>query len=217
MSAAPVVNEATPFFRLARWVLRTGFGLAQGMRVEGLQWIPASGPCLIAANHVSWLDPPALGCCVPQRQLHFMAKKELFTRPVLGPLIRALGSFPVDRGQADRASLRAALQLLQAGRTVCVFPEGTRSDGGPMKPWYTGLALLAQQANVDIIPAAVLNSRWLLEERRRGKRKPMWIRFGPPVSTEGVEGRGRERMEQIQDRCRARVEELLAGMREENF
>ena len=201
-------SDATPFFRLAQVVLRGLFQSFQGLEIEGLEHIPSSGPCLVVANHSSWLDPPALGCAIRHRQLHYMAKHELFERPLLGPVIRALGAFPVDRGQADRRSLRTALQLLEQGRIVCLFPEGTRQDGEHMGEWLVGAAMLALHAQVPIIPVALYNTRQLLEDRHLPRRGPIRILVGPALDIAGLQGSGKTRMLEIQRRGREAVEEL---------
>jgi 1-acyl-sn-glycerol-3-phosphate acyltransferase len=210
-----LAGDATPFYRFTQLVLGTGFRVARGVKVEGLEHIPVSGSCLIVANHSSWLDPPVLGCFVPHRQMHFMAKRELFDRPVLGRLIHWLGAFPVERGQADRRSLRIALDLLASGRIVTVFPEGTRSDGVTMGAWNLGMAMLASRADVNIIPAALKHTRDLLEDRKlRQTPRPIRIRFGPPIGLGDMEGNGKARLVQIQSRCHATVQSLLEAMGE---
>lgn len=205
--------EAPVLYRLAQLLLRTGFSLLQGLKIEGLEHIPASGPSLIVANHLSWLDPPLLGCCVPHRQLHFMAKAELFEQPLLGPLIRRLGAFPVERGQADRKSLRVALQLMAEGRIVCLFPEGTRGESYQMQPWHVGMAMLAHHAQVQVIPAALTRTRNLLEDRAlRPARKPVWIRFGPPLKLSDLRSTGKSRLTEIQELCFEGVQSMLDQM-----
>jgi len=178
-----LAGDASAFYRLAQGVLRTTFASLQGLRVDGLENIPTQGPCLVVSNHCSWLDPPVLGCCLKHRQLHFMAKKELFERPLLGHLIRALGAFPVERGQADRKSLRLGLDLLSQGRIVCLFPEGTRGDGGPMGHWHVGIAVLAHHAQVPIVPAALAGTRSLLEDRHQ-KLATNWPHLEPAIGAE---------------------------------
>jgi len=142
-----------------------------------------------------------------------MAKKELFERPWLGPLIRSLGAFPVERGQADRKSLRLALELLAQGRIVCLFPEGTRGQGGTMQPWHVGVAMLAHHAQVPIIPAALMHTRNLLEDRAlRPPRRPIRVRFGPAINLSSLAGTSRERLHKIQELSFTGVERLLHGM-----
>lgn len=205
--------EASAFYRVAQGVLRLTFGILQGLKVEGAEHVPSSGGCLIVCNHCSWLDPPVLGCSLRRRQIHFMAKRELFDRRGLGPLIRALGAFPVERGQADRKSLRLALDLLGRGRIVCLFPEGTRGEGGAMQEWHVGLAMLAHHAQVPVVPAALVNTRDLLEDRNlTPPRRPIRVRFGPALSFTSLNGTSRERLQKIQDLSFAGVERLLNGM-----
>lgn len=204
-----MAGDASAFYRVAQEVLRFSFRVLQGLEVDGLENVPGHGACLIVSNHCSWLDPPVLGCSLAHRQLHFMAKKELFMRPGLGRVIRALGAFPVERGQADRKSLRLALELLGQGRIVCLFPEGTRGNGGPMGAWHVGVAMLAQHAGVPIIPAALTGTRNLLEDRAQNpRRRPIGVRFGPPLRLESFTGNTRERLYQIQEGVR----QLLDGM-----
>lgn len=204
-----MAGDASAFYRLAQEVLRFSFRALQGLEVDGLEHVPKQGACLMVSNHCSWLDPPVLGCSLAHRQLHFMAKKELFERPGLGRVIRALGAFPVERGQADRKSLRLALELLGQGRIVCLFPEGTRGQGGPMGAWHVGVAMLAHHAGVPIVPAALTGTRNLLEDRaQKPRRRPIRVRFGPALHFASLTGSTRERLHQIQ----ASVRQLLDGM-----
>jgi 1-acyl-sn-glycerol-3-phosphate acyltransferase len=208
-----LAGDASPFYRVAQGVLRFSFRALQGLRVDGLEHVPASGACLVVSNHSSWLDPPVLGCSLSHRQLHFMAKKELFDYPILGRVIHALGAFPVERGQADRKSLRLALEYLSQGRIVCLFPEGTRAHEGTMGAWHVGMAMLAQRAQVPVVPAALLNTRNLLEDRAlKPTRTPIRVRFGPPVYFDQLTGSSRDRLHQIQNQSFAAVQDLLTGM-----
>lgn len=123
-------------------------------RTEGRERIPATGPVLLCANHISWWDIPAVACFAPRR-VYFMAKEELFRYPVFGWLIAGLGAFPVQRGQPDRRSLRRALEHLAAGRAVVVYIEGTRSRTGELLPPQPGAAWLAVRARVPVVPVAI--------------------------------------------------------------
>lgn len=187
-------------YRTAQQLFRWVFQLAQPGRVEGDAHVPLQGGCLLAANHVSFLDPPALGSALSHRQVHFMAKQELFQKPLLGRLIRALGSFPVERGQVDRAALRQALELLKSGHVVGIFPEGTRGPGGPkMLPWHPGIALLAHQAQVPIVPVAI---GW----------KPLKIRFGQPLHLSEQPSALRDRLRQTQQEAESSLQRMLQEM-----
>ncbi|MCD0163038.1 1-acyl-sn-glycerol-3-phosphate acyltransferase [Deinococcus sp. 6YEL10] len=147
--------------------------LASGMHLEvhGREHVPAPGtPLVVAANHVSGLDPFLVARALPPgRFLQFMAKKELFV-PLVGDVIRAGGSFPVDRSGNDLGAVRTSLRILKAGGTVGIFPQGTRGGG----ELHGGAALIAAKGRAPILPAGI---------SREGKR---WIvRFGEPISPRG--------------------------------
>ena len=107
------------------------------LRVVGADRMPREGRLIVASNHVSLLDPPLVGCASP-RELDYMAKAELFRIPGLGGLIRRLNAHPVDRTGSDSAALRLALRLLETGRALLVFPEGTRGTEGRLGPARAG-------------------------------------------------------------------------------
>lgn len=145
----------------------------RGMRVEvhGREHVPAPGtPLVVAAKHVSGLDPFLVARALPPgRFLQFMAKKELFG-PVIGPIISAGGSFPVDRETNDVGAIRNSLRILAQGGTVGIFPEGTR--GG--QELHGGVALIAAKARAPILPVGLC---------REGRR---WVvRFGEPLPARG--------------------------------
>ena len=100
------------------------------LEIEGLDNVPKEGAFILASNHASFIDPPALGCRV-NRNLHYFAKDSLFVGP-LGYLIRKLNSIPVNRGQLDLKTLRSTISVLKNGSPLLVFPEGTRSQNGQL-------------------------------------------------------------------------------------
>ncbi|MBZ9749924.1 1-acyl-sn-glycerol-3-phosphate acyltransferase [Deinococcus sp. HMF7604] len=167
---APPVNP-----RVYRFVVDVTYlpVLLSGMHIEvhGREHVPPPGtPLVVAANHVSGIDPFLVARALPPgRYLQFMAKKELFL-PVIGHIIRAGGSFAVDRSGNDLGAVRTSLRVLKAGGTVGIFPQGTRG-GAEMQG---GVALIAAKGRAPILPAGI---------SRAGKR---WIiRFGPPISPRG--------------------------------
>jgi 1-acyl-sn-glycerol-3-phosphate acyltransferase len=145
----------------------------------GLDRLPPDGGFVLAANHTSSLDPWPLGFPLwPKRQLFFMGKVELFN-PVLGPILRAGGAFPVRRGEGDLDAIEAAKEICREGGIVAMFPEGTRQTKGLRKKFAhrprSGSARIAMEAGVPLVPAAVKGSDKLL---RLHKLK---VGYGEPV------------------------------------
>ena len=144
----------TRAYAITRVFVRLLMPLLGGITVRGAENIPARGPVLLAINHRSYMDPPYLSM-VTGRQLHLMAKEQLFTIPVFGPYIKAMGAFPVKRGAADRGAIRQAMDELKAGHVLGIFPEGTRADPGTLLPAERGFALIAKQTGIPIVPVAL--------------------------------------------------------------
>lgn len=143
----------TRFYDFAKATVRFFVRLVWRGRARGAENVPAAGPLIVACNHVSYLDPPAMGCFCPRR-ISYMAKKELFDIPLLGAVIRGLGAYSVDRRGSATAAIKRSLQVLQAGGAVGIFPEGTRNRRGDVEA-QTGVALLASLAGAPVVPACV--------------------------------------------------------------
>ncbi|MFO0016841.1 MAG: lysophospholipid acyltransferase family protein [Synechococcaceae cyanobacterium] len=155
-------------------------------RNSGRERVPRSGGLVVVANHGSHLDPPLLGQVIG-RPVAFMAKAELFRVPLLGPLIRALGAYPVVRGGSDREAIRVASDRLAHGWAVGVFLDGTRQSDGRVHDPQPGAALLAARAGVPLLPVAILGSHRALGRGQRLLRPArIHIRIGslidPPPS-----------------------------------
>jgi 1-acyl-sn-glycerol-3-phosphate acyltransferase len=147
------------FYDLAKAVVGAIVRTAFRYRVVGAENVPLHGGVVIAANHISNLDPPLLGIAVP-RPVSYMAKKELFAMPVLGTVISHLNAFKVDRDAGGTAALRASLRMLKEGRCVGIFPEGGRNLTGTNQE-KAGAAFLAAAAGVPVVPAALIGTRKL--------------------------------------------------------
>jgi 1-acyl-sn-glycerol-3-phosphate acyltransferase len=152
-----------------------------GLRSRGTEHIPAQGPVLLVANHVSVLDPPLVGGAAP-RKVSFLAKAELFDIPLFGGLIRRLGAQPLRREGADAGALRAALRVLKSGGALLVFPEGTRGEEGVLGPAKPGAGMLAVLGGAQVIPVYVSGSGRAWPRGRRFPRPAhVTVTFGPPL------------------------------------
>jgi len=136
------------------------FRFFNSITVIGLEKIPRSGPLIIACNHLSNADPPALlSFAALVRRVNVMAKKELFSIPVLGWFILRWGAIPVDRARegGDLGALRGALAALKNGGCLAIFPEGTRARGRTL-PAKAGVAFLAHKSGAPVLTARIFNS-----------------------------------------------------------
>lgn len=143
------------YYRLFRGFFRTIFSLVFRWQVIGREHIPKEGPVILCANHISLWDPPLLGSGI-ERQVFFMAKEELFRIPVLSFLITKFGAFPVKRGAGDRAAIRSTLKLLEEGKILGIFPEGTRSKTGEVGAGMPGVAMFALRSQAEVVPVAII-------------------------------------------------------------
>jgi 1-acyl-sn-glycerol-3-phosphate acyltransferase len=151
------------------------------MRVVGVENVPQDGGVIIAANHMSYLDIPLLGCAL-RRRADFVGKSELFRNPIVGFLFRKLGGFPIKRGSVDRSALVEAERRLKAGRLVVFYPEGRRSEDGRLQRPKPGIGMVAVRAKAPIIPALIEGTGQILPKRSwRLRFHPVVIRFGPPL------------------------------------
>lgn len=165
-------------YSVIRLLLRLILSVFFRWDIKGKDYIPQSGPVIIASNHLSNWDPPLIGCAI-YRPLRFMAKDELFKIGAFGWLITKLGAFPVRRGVADRTAIRMALNLLENGEVLGVFPEGTRSKTGELGTAEPGVAMLALKSGATVIPAAITGTNRVFSE---GQLLPQFkLRFGKPI------------------------------------
>ena len=168
------------YYRLSLVILRGVAMVAWGFRSTGTDLIPASGPVIIASNHISNWDPIliALGC---RREVHFMAKEELFGNPLLAVIVRALNAFPIRRGALDRRALRTASQLLDDGKVLLMFPTGTRDKSGEVRDPKSGVGFLACRHEAPVVPAYITCPRSFA--RALIRRTALEVTFGPPIAS----------------------------------
>jgi 1-acyl-sn-glycerol-3-phosphate acyltransferase len=180
------------------------------LEARGLDLLPAEGGFVLAANHVSSFDPWALGVPLwPRRQLHFMAKVELF-KPGLAQFLLAGGAFPVRRGERDLQSIETAVEICRRGDVVAMFPEGTRQTKGLIKRFEhrprTGSARIALAAGVPLVPAAVKGTD------RLSRFAKLRVAYGEPVPTEDLEPGSPQAHHEATERLMERIYALYEGL-----
>ncbi|MFI5347743.1 MAG: lysophospholipid acyltransferase family protein [Elusimicrobiota bacterium] len=175
----------SPVRRFAESCVNGGLGAIWGIKVTGLASVPRSGPLIVAFNHSSLLDGPLVGGAIaPARRPCFLGKKELFDNPVLGWFLPRAGAIPLDRGTADHAAMRAALELLARGGSIGLSPEGTRvKPGMPPRAPKAGVGFLAAKSGALVLPTRLVGTAEF------PRRFPLEVRFGSPLPPPSAEGR----------------------------
>ena len=174
--------------RMTFWYL-LGYSLSKALaktffnyRVIGAENMIEEGPCIIAANHCSFLDPPLVGVAC-KRAIHYLARKSLLDVPVLGQILPELNVIPVDPKNADRSALMGAIRVVRNGGAMLIFPEGTRSLDGRQQFAQPGLGMIAVKTRAPVVPVRIDGS---YEALPRGSAFPrrvfISVRVGRPIS-----------------------------------
>ena len=190
---------------------RLAFMLVAGrVRSVGGENVPRKGAVIVAPLHVSHLDPEAVACGT-NRRMRFMAKEELFHKKLFGWFIRSLGAFPVKRGEGDTESIRKAIQLLNEGEAVLIFPEGTRGNGEEVQPVSPGIAMIAKRTGAPIMPVGVIGTHksWPRGQKKI-KRAKILVAYGKPFTYEEIasEPNERENRKIFAEELRKRIAQL---------
>jgi 1-acyl-sn-glycerol-3-phosphate acyltransferase len=183
----------TPLYQVGKLTVGNFMRYGYSPRIEGMSNVPRSGGAILASNHLSVADQLFLGSAV-DRQVHYWAKEDYFHLPgikgkLLAGLMHGLGTIPVHRegGRAALYALDAAVPVLKAGELVGIFPEGTRSPDGRLYRGRTGVARLAMQAGVPVIPVGITGTERI---QPKGHTMPkltaigksgVVLRFGTPL------------------------------------
>jgi 1-acyl-sn-glycerol-3-phosphate acyltransferase len=203
----------SPVYGLFHYIFYLIHGMLFRGSVSGVHNIPTTGSFLLAANHASHLDPPAIGCHVP-RQIAFFARKTLWKGGVLSWWMDQAGCIPVDRdGGSDVGAIKRVLRTLQEGRALILFPEGTRSHDGQLQKPKSGVGMIASRAKVPVVPVRIFDSHraW----GRGGPFRPgipVSIVFGKPIQVTELIDRsaGKERYQVASERIMERIAALPA-------
>ena len=142
-------------FIIARLLFFIPYRLIFWVRVKGRENLPKRGAVIVSSTHLHLLDP-VTHAAAQGRPFYSMAKEELFRNKFFSVLIRLVGAFPVRRGHRDKTAIENALELLNNGKMLVLYPEGTRSKSGEPQEFKPGVTLMAHYANVPIVPAVII-------------------------------------------------------------
>ncbi|MBQ4265885.1 MAG: 1-acyl-sn-glycerol-3-phosphate acyltransferase [Clostridia bacterium] len=192
------------FYQLAVNLFAVVTKLLFFVRIEGKENLP-QGACVIMGNHKAWIDPFLLAMCARDREIRFMGKKELWGNKVFAWIAKQVRGVPVDRGNADMASIRMSMTVLKAGHTLGIFPEGTRTKGDGMMPLQGGASLLALRSKCAVVPVYIDGDYRLFRR--------VTVRVGAPVQMDDLlAGRiNKDTCAVLSDRIKAAFAQLSDG------
>ncbi|MEB3291834.1 MAG: lysophospholipid acyltransferase family protein [Synechococcales bacterium] len=175
-------------------------------RIYGAEHVPRRGRLLVVSNHASDFDPPIVSNCVG-RPVAFMAKEELFKVPILKQAIAAYGAYPVKRGAADRAAMKAAIASIEQGWATGVFLDGTRTTDGRIHDPKLGAAWIAAKTQAPMLPVSLWGSEQIFQPGSGFPRPvPLTIRIGQPIPP--PQSSDRAELEAVTQRCAAAIHAL---------
>ncbi|MBI3763603.1 MAG: 1-acyl-sn-glycerol-3-phosphate acyltransferase [Chloroflexi bacterium] len=158
-------------------ILRPIYSALARTTVRGLENFPPSGPALMVTNHLSLFDPPAIFITMPRQGIVFVTTKHQ-RNPLIAAILRAAGCIWVERGEADRAALKAGLDVLKEGFVLGIAPEGTRSPTHALQKGKTGAAYLATRASAPILPVVVWGVEEIKNTARQLRRAQATVSYG---------------------------------------
>jgi 1-acyl-sn-glycerol-3-phosphate acyltransferase len=194
-------------YRVSRFLFWCLYRTVLRLESHGAENVPASGGCILASNHASFLDPTVIGVCAP-RFLRFLARSTLFRFRWSAWWLNGVGAVPLDRDRGDVAALRTSVRVAKKGSALMLFPEGTRSLDGELQAAKPGVGFLVAKAGVPVVPVYVAGS---FDAYPKGAR---WIRprkvhvyYGPPITPEEIAafGSGKEAYRKTADFIMARI------------
>jgi 1-acyl-sn-glycerol-3-phosphate acyltransferase len=185
-------------------------------RVYDPERVPLQGPVILASNHASFLDPPLVGAGV-KRGIHYLARKSLFRFPGIGWLLRHWNSVPVDREGGGAAGLKGILDRLQAGGAIILFPEGTRTYDGKLRPARSGIGLAVIKSTAPVVPARVFGTYEAFGRHVKFPRpRPIAVKYGRPMHFEKLRAEAKvcskERLKEIYQEVADEIMAAIAGL-----
>lgn len=192
------------------WVRYPVMGLYKlfyDFHIEGTENIPQGKPVILASNHRSYADPVIL--TMPMKlPVSYMAKEELFHNKLFGWFIRKLGAFPVKRGAGDMSVIDDSISILESGRNLVIFPEGTRSKDGKVGKGKSGVALIAAKSGADVVPCGIC-----FEGEKLHFRSKLTLKFGKVIKAEDlhIEDGSPKELKKVKQRIMEAITELVEG------
>lgn len=194
------------FYSRAKSVVAPLFRFFMRVKPIGVENVPTEGGVLLCANHIAAVDVISIGAVCP-RQLTCIAKKELFSVPILGRIVKALGAVKLDRGGADVGAIKVSVAALQEGKVVTIFPQGHRYPGvnPATTPIRHGAGLIAYHARCNVVPVCIN-----INKGKYGFMRKVEVIFGKPISYDelGFENGGRDEYEAVTERIFSEVVKL---------
>ena len=210
----PNVEWAGFYYRFMRRVAQVMFGMLWKTRYFNRHFEPATGSVIYMCNHQSFFDP-MLASCALMRPGNYMARESLFNHFGFGNFIRSLNAFPVKRGTADVGALKEAMRRLKDGKTVVIFPEGTRTNDGRIGEFLPGVAMLAQRCADWVVPVVIDGAFdvWPRHQALPNFTCSIAVEYGEPIPHEKIKGLDpqnfvdsiRDKMIEMQNELRTRV------------
>jgi len=178
--------------RILHWGIGFLFKVLSRLEVVGLENVPSTGGMILATNHLSILDPPLVFAVVDRKDATALTADKYKKNPLFRWLVEAVDGIWINREEADFGALREARAYLQGGGMLGIAPEGTRSHTGGMIPVKTGIAFLASQACVPVLPVAITGTESVLNQLKRLHRPRIKIQFGVPFDLPPINRKSRE-------------------------
>lgn len=195
------------FYRFAQAVVHFIMNVPYKIRTVDADKLPKEGGFILAANHHTNIDPLYIGIGF-KRQVHFMAKEELFKNWFMRGLMKKLGAFPVARGKGDRSAIDKAVEIVKSGKVLGIFPEGTRSKDGKLMRLKSGAVLIASETGGDIVPVGIRYG-----EKRKFRRREITVVYGDMIKNEEIKihDNSRAELKQAVEVLYNRINLLLEG------
>lgn len=177
---------------------------------QALARIPSSGPLILVANHINFIEVPLVYTHLLPRPVTGFAKAETWDNPALAPLFDLWKAIPIRRGEADMEAIRAGLQVLEGGGLLVITPEGTRSNDGRLMRGHPGVVLMAQMSGAPLLPMVYYGNEHFHTNFRRLRRTDFHIAVGRPFKLKTPPGKmTREMRQQAADEIMFQLAGLL--------